>query len=361
MITLRKKALQTGRASLYLDICQNGQRWKEYLGIKLEVPTDSKVQEQNNLKMQIAMQLCAERERQLMQKNYSVNAHCQTSVGILTVFEQFIASYRRKDIKVVIATFNYLKKFVEGKELSLACLDKTFCEDFLFYLSERLHGNTPVGYFKKFKMCLAHCVEKGLLLKNPAIGIRLISSEEITKEILSCEEIQMLAETPLEYSEVKRAFLFACYTGLRWCDIVALRYRSVDFQRRMLVIRQQKVMSHSSRAVLHLNLSMTAVNLLRKKSGEPDDYVFQLPSYSYMRRLLIIWSKRAGIQKHITFHCARHSFITNIMLQGANIKTASVLAGHSTVRHTEKYVHIIDKVKQQAVDSLPDLELDDWK
>ena len=80
-----------------------------------------------------------------------------------------------------------------------------------------------------------------------------------------------------------------------------------------------------------------------------------------MRRLLIIWSKRAGIQKHITFHCARHSFITNIMLQGANIKTASVLAGHSTVRHTEKYVHIIDKVKQQAVDSLPDLELDDWK
>ena len=55
------------------------------------------------------------------------------------------------------------------------------------------------------------------------------------------------------------------------------------------------------------------------------------------------------------FHMARHSFITNIMANGANIKTAASLAGHSTTRHTEKYVHIIDELKQKAVDSLPDI------
>lgn len=55
------------------------------------------------------------------------------------------------------------------------------------------------------------------------------------------------------------------------------------------------------------------------------------------------------------FHTARHSFITNIMANGANIKTAASLAGHSTTRHTEKYVHIIDELKQKAVDSLPDI------
>ena len=57
------------------------------------------------------------------------------------------------------------------------------------------------------------------------------------------------------------------------------------------------------------------------------------------------------------FHCSRHSFITNIMANGANIKTAASLAGHSTTRHTEKYVHIIDELKQKAVDSLPDLTI----
>jgi len=56
-------------------------------------------------------------------------------------------------------------------------------------------------------------------------------------------------------------------------------------------------------------------------------------------------------------YCARHSFITNIMANGANIKTAASLAGHSTTRHTEKYVHIIDELKQKAVDSLPDLTI----
>lgn len=57
----------------------------------------------------------------------------------------------------------------------------------------------------------------------------------------------------------------------------------------------------------------------------------------------------------VLFHLARHSFITNIMANGANIKTAASLAGHSTTRHTEKYVHIIDELKQKAVDSLPDI------
>ena len=59
----------------------------------------------------------------------------------------------------------------------------------------------------------------------------------------------------------------------------------------------------------------------------------------------------------VLFHRARHSFITNIMANGANIKTAASLAGHSTTRHTEKYVHIIDELKQKAVDSLPDLTI----
>lgn len=54
--------------------------------------------------------------------------------------------------------------------------------------------------------------------------------------------------------------------------------------------------------------------------------------------------------------------MTNLLLNGANIKTASELAGHSTIRHTEKYIHIADELKRKAVDSLPTLELDpEWE
>ena len=195
-------------------------------------------------------------------------------------------------------------------------------------------------------------MEDCLVMSNPARGIRLVYSDELVKDILSADEIQRLADTSLADTEVKRAFLFACHTGLRWCDICTLKYKSVDYQRQIVTIRQQKVMSHSSKAVLHLNLNTTAVNLLLLRSGGPDDLVFSLPSYSYTRRVLHHWTKAAGINKHITFHCARHSFVTNIMLGGANIKTASLLAGHSTIRHTEKYVHDIDELNQKAVNSL---------
>ena len=71
--------------------------------------------------------------------------------------------------------------------------------------------------------------------------------------------------------------------------------------------------------------------------------------------LRLIFTCSLSLALPCIFHVARHSFITNIMANGANIKTAASLAGHSTTRHTEKYVHIIDELKQKAVDSLPDI------
>ena len=73
--------------------------------------------------------------------------------------------------------------------------------------------------------------------------------------------------------------------------------------------------------------------------------------------LRLIFTCSLSLALPCIFHIGRHSFITNIMANGANIKTAASLAGHSTTRHTEKYVHIIDELKQKAVDSLPDLTI----
>ena len=206
-------------------------------------------------------------------------------------------------------------------------------------------------------MCIDKYVDEGILPSNPAKGIKLIQSNEVTKQILTPKEIQKLALTSCLNNEVKRAFLFSCFCGLRWCDIYKLQYKDIDFQAKRITIIQQKVQSHSRNAILHLNLSSTAIKLLLKEEETYSNKVFNLPSYSYSTRILNHWVKSSGIHKHITFHCARHSFITNIMAQGANIKTAASLAGHSTTRHTEKYIHIIDELKQKAVDSLPEINI----
>ena len=58
----------------------------------------------------------------------------------------------------------------------------------------------------------------------------------------------------------------------------------------------------------------------------------------------------------VLFHCSRHSFAVNILNNGANIKTVASLPGHSGLKHTEKYTRAVDKLKEEAINSLPELK-----
>lgn len=70
------------------------------------------------------------------------------------------------------------------------------------------------------------------------------------------------------------------------------------------------------------------------------------------------WVARAGIEKHITWHCARHSCGTNLLSNGANNKTIASILGHSGLAHTEKYTRTVDSLKQSAIASMPLLKID---
>lgn len=365
-ITLGRKSLRNGRLSLYLDYCFNGKRQRQYLGIILDSPTDKHTRATNRAKLQLAQVLRSQKEIEYLKERYpfrttempfTLPQTTGNSIDFFSFAEEYLAQYHQKDIRLVRGVFTQLRKFHTGV-LLLNNITPRFCHSFLDYLQRNLNGNSPVNYFKKFKMCLNACVESGLILQNPANGIRLPQYNDVTKEILSEKELTQLALTPCRSPEVKRAFLFSCMSGLRWCDVKLLCYRNIDFAQKRLTLIQKKVAGHSSRSVLHLNLNASALYLLKVQSGSSEERVFHLPSHSYCLRMLNEWTRKAGIRKHISFHCARHTFITNLMASGANIKTAASLAGHSSTRHTEKYIHIIDTQKQQAVDNLPPLPFD---
>ena len=365
-ITLGRKSLRNGRLSLYLDYCFNGKRQRQYLGIILDSPTDKHTRATNRAKLQLAQVLRSQKEIEYLKERYpfrttempfTLPQTTGNSIDFFSFSEEYLAQYHQKDIRLVRGVFTQLRKFHTGV-LLLNNITPRFCNAFLDYLQRNLNGNSPVNYFKKFKMCLSACVESGLILQNPASGIRLHQYNDVTKEILSEKELTQLALTPCRSPEVKRAFLFSCMSGLRWCDVKLLCYRNIDFAQKRLTLIQKKVAGHSSHSVLHLNLNASALYLLKVQSGLSEERVFRLPSHSYCLRMLNEWTRKAGIRKHISFHCARHTFITNLMASGANIKTAASLAGHSSTRHTEKYIHIIDTQKQQAVDNLPPLPFD---
>jgi site-specific recombinase XerD len=65
------------------------------------------------------------------------------------------------------------------------------------------------------------------------------------------------------------------------------------------------------------------------------------------------WATRAGIQKHIGWHTARHTFAVISLESGADIYTVSKLLGHTNIRTTQIYAKATDKMKRDAVNALP--------
>lgn len=84
--------------------------------------------------------------------------------------------------------------------------------------------------------------------------------------------------------------------------------------------------------------------------------IFEKLKYSaYQNKKLHKWVEDAGIDKHITFHCARHSFATLQLTMDTDIYTVSKLLGHRHLKTTEIYVKVIDKKKISAVSRIPEL------
>jgi site-specific recombinase XerD len=79
----------------------------------------------------------------------------------------------------------------------------------------------------------------------------------------------------------------------------------------------------------------------------------QEKSYTYLE--LKSWLDRAGINKHVSFHSARHSFAVMLLDLGTDIYTVSKLLGHRELSTTQVYAKILDKNKQAAVESIPDV------
>lgn len=362
-VKLKQSKHKDGTVALSLEYYINGKHQTERISITLDNPVDEETKRRNEERILLANQICAKREWEILASQYQIDLEYPRKVlyDFWNIFLQFIESYPSKDVTTVKASYRMLKLFYGCKNLTLQNIDKTFCKDFYHFLQSKLNGNSPQNYYKKFSMCLNQCLEKKMISYNPAKDIKMVHSNEITKEILDSDEIQRIAYTRVtdKYQEVKRAFLFACNTGLRWCDLSTLNYEDIDFENNMLHIVQRKVKNHSKKAILHLYLNLNALRILRMGEREKKGRVFNLHGYNYSSRLLAELVNKAGVNKHITFHCGRHSFITNIIVNGADIKTASELAGHSSIRHTEKYIHLVDKLKKKAVDSLPLLTFKD--
>ncbi|MCH5222246.1 MAG: tyrosine-type recombinase/integrase [Muribaculaceae bacterium] len=377
---LMAQILQDGRESLYLEYylgfelaqSKNGTTYRkinrktERLDLYLWQAPRTPLERENNRKtLELAKKIRFERGQELLEQGKGYRLKKDKDINFYDWYDSFVASYTKTD----------KNKLQRAKEVFIECMRETpeyskyadrlkpeqITKDMIVayteYLQHKFNGETPHTLYARFKKVILVAVERDVLRKNPCKGVSIkIDKNKLTKDILSQEEIKTLIATHYdrENPNIRRAFIFCLYCGLRWCDVKDLTFGCVDYTNRFIKFEQAKTKGHSSASWVTIPLNDGLLNLIG--TGAKDEFIFPLPSHTMCLKALRHWVKRAGINKHITWHCGRHSFATNILSNGANIKTVASLLGHSDLRHTEKYTRAVDELKAAAINSLPTLE-----
>jgi site-specific recombinase XerD len=266
----------------------------------------------------------------------------------------YAANYAKADVRVIKSVVNNFTKFLAEKKLAGLTM-KDFSESIAQQFRDRLKkdciGEGAKSYYNRFRKIVKQAYRDRLLAKNPCEFIEPPRGEARIKDVLTFEELQLVANTVTEAPQVKRAFLFCTMTGLRFVDVKALTWEAIDLNQRIMKVKQSK-----TGKVVTVSLNSTAVDILGQEAGKKTP-VFILGSSNGCNKSLASLVKRAGIKKHITFHCGRHSFGTNLVYFGTDIHTTSRLLGHASLAQTNRYVRASRELAEKAVDSLPKINL----
>ena len=217
------------------------------------------------------------------------------------------------------------------------------------YLKENGCGmNTIAKHLKHLRTWVNAAIGKGLMEASEyAFRSYKIRTTESKHTHLIQEDLQKLeaVKLPPDEKELKHsldAFLFCCYTGLRYSDFVSLKEQDiVEVESHPWLIFHSVKTGVEVRLPLQLLFDGKAWELLGKYQGMWSAF-FRLKSNTSVNNDLRKIGKQAGISKHISFHTARHTNATLLLYQGANITTVQKLLGHRNIGTTQIYSEVMD-------------------
>ncbi|WP_268225144.1 site-specific integrase [Sinomicrobium oceani] len=267
------------------------------------------------------------------------------------------------------ATEKYLRRFIKKKcnalDIDLALIDYIFITELEDYLrecpplepSQPLTHNGIIKHMERFQKFMNVAHKRGWVKQNPFVLYEL-KYNDYDGDFLEVSEIALLKSLKLKDKGmrlVRDIFIFACYTGLSYIEVKLLKrdgiVTGIDGET-WIDIRRKK-----TKTPVKVPLLDEAKKILNRYANHPDynnDYSL-LPVFAnqtinkYLKRI----AKEVGINKHLTFHVARHTFATTItLLNNVPIETVSKLLGHTKLSTTQRYARVLEKKISNDFDRL---------
>lgn len=365
VIKIRCKKLSNGNKSIYLDYySKDNKRQYEFLKLYLRPEKTKADKDHNKAQIEIAKTIQSQRVIDLQKSENGLKTAEDKKSNILLIdYISHVSETKSQQTKRSYDTLIlFIQKFKPKTTLKQA--NKKFCIDFIDFLNttqgvkkDKLSINTQVAYLRKLKVVLKRAVEDEIIPKNPLDTInRDLKPKSVAAEIpfLTIDEVKALAATETRYNEIRDAYLFSCYTGLRYSDIKGLTWECVRKVNNeiMLVYTQQK-----TQKLEYLPLAKPALDLLAGKERTNNNaLVFDLPLNNKVNERLKRIATDAGIDgKKVTFHTARHTAATLLLSMGVSIEVVSKILGHSDIATTQIYAKVLSEQVKTGVHKLDNL------
>ena len=355
-VRIRFKQLANGNQSIYLDYYTGdvirkenyvgGKRQYEFLKLYLipEKTREDKAKNETTLALAKAIQ-----SKRIVELQNDAHGFQNTNKSKANVIDYLVnmrnQSKERGSLnyeKTIGNTIRELKLF-RGDYIAFRDIDKDFLSNFVDFLKQAkkaskyglakaggvLSNNSVVAYYGVLRTALNKAFKEGIITINPTKEFNFadkVKAEASRREYLTIEELKLLIATECKYEIMKQAFLFSCLCGLRVSDIRKLKWSDLQKsgERIRIEIKMQK-----TKEPLYLPISDEALKWLPQRGeAKDDDFIFPLTHEGTINNILQKWAKAAGVTKHISFHVARHCYLSFSLrtndLQNLNLRQVTI-------------------------------------
>lgn len=270
----------------------------------------------------------------------------------LAFAEQNLSSSTVRLYKAILARFGGILRGASVDEVTAEVIDK--------YKTKRLKEVSPVSVnvdLRMLKAAFATARRWGFLKRNPFDDIQMVRVPERAPLHLSQEELEKLLSSIRE-NWLREIVIFAVLTGLRRGEILNLRWSDVDLNGKLANIETNATWKTKQGKRRTIPLGDTAVVLLRSRLGRScSEYVFTLNdkqiSASWLTHLFKRYVRQANLSNpKLRFHSLRHTTATNLIRAGVHASAVQKILGHSSLKVTEGYVHLLADELHSAVNKI---------